>query len=43
MLSHAAPGVIVGKALLNSKEEALYDELFAVPNRWLGTPNQVGF
>lgn len=43
MLSHAALGVIVGKALLNSKEEALYDDLFAVPNRCLGMPNQVGF
>jgi hypothetical protein len=36
MLSHVALSAIVRSALGSSEHQALRDELFAVPNRWLG-------
>ena len=40
MLSTVALGGVVLEALRSSGEQALCDELFGVPNRWLGTPDE---
>ena len=38
MLSHLALSGIVRGALSSPEDQGLLDELFAVPNRWLGSP-----